>query len=123
MAETEGRIVSGVIDSALKAVKTASKATRKAEQQIEAFCERNPDHRRCDDVDAAAESSQSALGEGEDSAGTNSTAPGLRKAESGSSNAELESFCERKPDHRRCADYEGAEESTDSAEDGDKGEE
>ena len=37
MAETEGRIVSGVIDSALKAVKAASKATRKAEQQIEAF--------------------------------------------------------------------------------------
>ena len=37
MAETEGRIVSEVIDSALKAVKAASKATRKAEQQIEAF--------------------------------------------------------------------------------------
>ena len=37
MAEKEGRIVSGVIDSALKAVKAASKATRKAEQQIEAF--------------------------------------------------------------------------------------
>ncbi len=37
MAEAEGRIVSGVIDSALEAVRTASKATHEAEQQIEAF--------------------------------------------------------------------------------------
>ena len=37
MAKAEGRIVSGVIDSALKAVKTAGKAAREAEPQIEAF--------------------------------------------------------------------------------------
>ncbi len=37
MAEAEGRIVSGVIDSALKAVKAAGAATHEAEQQIEAF--------------------------------------------------------------------------------------
>lgn len=37
MAEAEGRIVSGVIDSALEAVRTASAATREAEKQIEAF--------------------------------------------------------------------------------------
>ncbi len=37
MAEARGRNVGGVIDSALKAVKAASKATREAEQQIEAF--------------------------------------------------------------------------------------
>ena len=35
--EAEGRIFSGVIDSALEAVRAASVATRKAEQQIEAF--------------------------------------------------------------------------------------
>ncbi len=37
MAEAEERTVSGVIDSGLKAVRAASRATRKAEQQIEAF--------------------------------------------------------------------------------------
>ena len=37
MAEAEQRIVSGVIDSALEAVRTASVATHEAERQIEAF--------------------------------------------------------------------------------------
>ena len=35
--EAAGRIFSGVIDSALEAVRAASAATQKAEQQIEAF--------------------------------------------------------------------------------------
>ena len=35
--EASGRIFSGVIDSALEAVRAASVATQKAEQQIEAF--------------------------------------------------------------------------------------
>ncbi len=35
--EAEGRIVGGVIDSALEAVKAAGVATREAEKQIEAF--------------------------------------------------------------------------------------
>ena len=35
--EAAGRILSGVIDSALEAVRAASVATQKAEQQIEAF--------------------------------------------------------------------------------------
>jgi hypothetical protein len=37
MAEAEERIVGGVIDSALKAVQAAGKASREAERQIEAF--------------------------------------------------------------------------------------
>ena len=37
MAEAEQRIVSGVIDSALEAVRAASVATHEAERQIEAF--------------------------------------------------------------------------------------
>ena len=35
--DAEGRIASGVIDSALQAIKLASVATRKAEMEIEAF--------------------------------------------------------------------------------------
>ena len=99
----------------------------KKEQQLEGFCERNPEHRRCDDLDAAEESSLSALAEGDDedgdSNGPNANARGLKKSESGASHGELAAFCERKPDHRRCADYEGAGESTDSGEEGDEGEE
>lgn len=37
MAEPEARIAAGVIDSALKAVKSANAATTEAEHQIEAF--------------------------------------------------------------------------------------
>ena len=36
---------------------------------------------------------------------------------------QIEAFGERNSDHRRCADYEGAEASTGSVEDGDRGEE
>ena len=95
----------------------------KKEQQLEAFCEGDRGHRRCDELNGAEQSSQSGLQEGGDPDSTNSTAPALKKAESGSSNGELAAFCERKPDHRRCADYEGVDDSTDSGEEGDEAEE
>ena len=60
-------------------------------EQLSSFCDRNPDHSRCDELDgAAAGSANVEVGDGDTEDG------------------QLTDFCERKPDHQRCGDSAAA---------------
>ena len=63
----------------------------KQESQFTSFCERNPDHQRCDAPDSTGQGNANVEVEDADADGDDE-----------GDAAELAAFCERKPDHKRC---------------------
>lgn len=88
-------------------------APTRQEQQRDAFCEKRPDHRRCDDQ----ESSSASITAEDEETSTASTASedqdkrndeGAGKGED-ARQSDLRALCERKPDHPPCDDLDEGE--------------
>ena len=62
-------------------------------EQLSSFCDRNPDHKRCGDLDSTAEGSANVE---------------VDDGDSDDADGQLADFCERKPDHQRCGDGDSA---------------
>ena len=60
-------------------------------ERLSSFCDRNPDHSRCDELDGATEGSAN-----------------LEVDDGDSDDGQLANFCERKPDHQHCGDGDSA---------------
>jgi len=82
----------------------------KQEQQSDAFCERKPDHRRCEGLDNDEDDSASASLEIEDADddadedGEHGDDDIVKANARGTQSSAKAAFCDRKPDHQRCDD-------------------
>ena len=76
----------------------------KREEQLDAFCERKPDHKRCEDLSAESQNASSIDLEDEDDEGDEDDEDEDEDEKLGDvQQGSLSAFCEQKPDHRRCS--------------------